>query len=488
MFSRQSPLFSSALTLTLAIGLGCANRSTISSVGGSGGDVTPGAGGSAGGSGSGSGGSGQTPDANFGFNIPDAGPNTNPPPSQTCDNLCLKQMKCSNGDTTVSGTVWAPTPPKFGQADPIYNALVYIPNRPVEAFKPGVACEMCGAPASGSPLVVALSGPDGKFVIKNAPVADGVPLVIQVGRWRRQVVIPKVNPCTDNPLPAELTRLPRNKAEGDIPLTAIATGNADALECVLRKIGVDEAEYTQPGGTGRIHLFKNNGAFIAPASPPGGQLSGSLDTLKRYDMAIFECEGQPMDKPPTDIQNLISYGNAGGRLFFTHFSYTWFRAAPFSGTATWDFADKRPTPDSKAPITGTIDQSFPKGMAFAQWLKLVGATAPMDGQIQINSPREDVLTAVPPTRQWITSEIAATPPPHRVQHFTFNTPVGTPEDQQCGRVLFSDFHVSDIANVSLAFPTECNDMPLTPQEKVLEFMLFDLASCVQPDSKPPIIP
>jgi hypothetical protein len=297
-----------------------------------------------------------------------------------------------------------------------------------------------------------------------------------------------VKPCVDNPLPAELTRLPRNRNEGDIPLTAIATGNADALECVLRKIGVDEAEFTQPTGEGRIHLYMSNGAFIAPGSPPEGQLSGSLDTLKRYDIAIFECEGTPIQKPEADTRNLVEYSGAGGRLFFTHYRYTWLRTVPpFMGTATWDYSDGRPTVGGKTPITGTIDQSFPKGMAFAQWLQLVGATSPMPGQISIASPRQDVESVVPPARQWITSEVASMPPPHRVQHLTFNTPVGAPEEKQCGRVLFSDFHVNDLANVSLPFPTECNDMPLTPQEKVLEFMLFDLASCVQPDSQPPII-
>ena len=35
--------------------------------------------------------------------------------AKPCTNLCLKQTTCSGGATTsVSGTVFAPTPPKFG--------------------------------------------------------------------------------------------------------------------------------------------------------------------------------------------------------------------------------------------------------------------------------------------------------------------------------------------------------------------------------------
>jgi hypothetical protein len=459
-------------------GLGCRKEPDIT--GGTGG--TPGTGGRSATGGTGGTGGGAVTDAGFVF-MPSDGGGATKDGGGPCVNLCQRQMQCAGGkDTTLSGTVFAPTPPKFGMPDPVYNAIVYVPNATVEPFKMGVTCETCGL-ASGSPLVTALTGADGKFTLKNVPVGDNVPLVIQVGRWRRQVVILKVNPCVDNPLTPEQTRLPRNKMEGDIPLTALATGNADAIECVLRKIGVDDSEFTLPSGNGRIRMYQVNGAQLGPMTPLYGELTSSVDSLKRYDIVILECEGMPNAKPLADKQNVVGYSEAGGRLFLTHYSYSWaFDIAPFAATATWVPDSMRPTANN-APITATIDQSFPKGKAFAEWLLNVKATAPMPGQIQIAAPRHDLNAVMPPAQRWVYTDAPAT-----VQHYTFNTPVGVAEDKQCGRVLFSDFHVNDIGNVSLPFPTECNDLPMTPQEKVLEFMLFDLASCVQPDSKPPVIP
>src|SRR5581483_11141714 len=49
-----------------------------------------------------------------------------------CVNLECQQVQCGgNATTSVSGTVVTATPSKYGSPDPIYNAIVYIPNAPI---------------------------------------------------------------------------------------------------------------------------------------------------------------------------------------------------------------------------------------------------------------------------------------------------------------------------------------------------------------------
>ena len=397
----------------------------------------------------------------------------------SCNNLCLQQVSCPSPGvtTTLSGTVYAPN----GQ-HPLPNALVYVPNAPVLPFTPGVSCDNCGAAASGSPLVSDVTAIDGKFRIKNAPVGTNIPLVIQIGRWRRQITVNTVSACVDNVIAPGLTRLPRNKAEGDIPLMAFATGAVDSLECVLRKIGIQDSEFTHQNGNGRIHLWKGSGSAGAslPGSGTENVLTASQANLNRYDILLFPCQGDAFVKSAAALGRLVNYANAGGRIFATHYSYVWFHNnPPFSSTAAWN-VDQFPS-FSSDPQTGYINTSFPKGLALAQWLMLpsVGASSVL-GQIPIHTLRRDFDSVIAPSQLWIELHDPqhAQPVP---MHYTFNTPVGAAPEQQCGRVVYDDFHVEDSFNAGDTFPDECNPGPMTPQEKMLELMLFDLASCVTPD-------
>jgi hypothetical protein len=419
----------------------------------------------------------------------------NPPDSSasSCLNLCKQQMACPGGETTLSGIVHAPTPARLGTADPLYNVLVYVPNAPVAAFTPGVACQRCER-ASGSPLVSALSGPDGKFKLRNVPVGSNIPLVIQVGRWRRQVVVPSVAACTDTALPDELTRLPRNQKEGDIPAIAVATGTFDPFDCTLRKIGIDEAEFTTSTGTGRVNLWPYGGHGVkGPPGPGGDMLMGSAASLNKYDLLILPCD-DGSDKDPLQQTNLIDYTNKGGRVFLTDLSDSWLHdGKAFEGTAMWKAFQTTVGTD----FTTNLDVSFPKGAAFSAWLSAVGAARPMAGQLPIHDPfggGSRVDAAVPPAQRWIYTGA----PKASVQNYTFNTPVGMPDDKQCGRVVFTQFHVADDGGgdpfdpgappFDDTFPGACNNKPMTPQEKALEFMLFDLSSCIQADTAPVEIP
>jgi hypothetical protein len=404
-------------------------------------------------------------------------------------NLCLRRVTCPNGEkTTISGKVYIPK-----GTLPLYNVTVYIPNAPVAPITHGASCDRCDARLSGEPIATALTDTQGAFVLENVPVGENIPLVIQIGKWRRQVTIPNVAQCTDNALTdANLTRLPRDKSEGDMPLIALTTGDADALECLLRKIGIADSEFTTEAGTGSVNFYagmesghEGTDAFNATF---GGLPFTNAETfwntqanLMKYDVVLLSCEGSenPRNKSQAARQNVKAYLDAGGRVFASHWHNYWveFGPAPFPTTANFDH---RGDPQ---PGDAVIDTSFPKGQALADWLFNVGGSMTR-GNIRIQAPQATVRT-VNTAQRWIYNDSW-----QAVQYMTQNTPMEVAEEQRCGRLVLSDIHVSsgpgrDVSSPDDPFPDGCTTTDISPEEMALIFMLFDLSACVTTDKKPP---
>jgi hypothetical protein len=431
------------------------------------------------------------------------GPQAKPP----CTGLECQQVECDGGATTsVSGIVNAPN-----GTLPLYNAIVFVPNAPLDPLADGASCDRCGS-VSGKPLVATLTGTDGKFVLKNVPVGKDIPLVVQVGKWRRELKLPSVNKCVDNPITdAGLTRLPKNSAEGHIPRIAVTTGRCDQLACLLPKLGLDASEYSLPTGTGRLHLYRgaadnsntNPSTMVpapAPASTPDSTtLYSDPKTLAKYDMVMMSCECGEHKETKSDAAraNLYDFTQAGGRVFASHYHYVWAQTGALAGTAQW-LGGSSSNASSAPPYQ--VDQTFPKGKAFAQWLVGVGAAATL-GEIPISQPREDVGSVIAPTQRWVYGKRWVVPGviadpiiPESAKYLNVNTPIGKPVDQQCGKFVFADMHLygGDIQDPATAlpddkFPTSCSPT-LTPEEKALAFLFFDLSACIQDDTKPPSAP
>lgn len=414
--------------------------------------------------------------------------------AEPCTGIACQRAACGD-QTTVTGTVYDPA----GRV-PLYNVVTYVPNAKLDPIHEGATCDRCGASLSGDPIVTALTNTEGRFVLKNVPVGKDIPLVIQVGKWRRQIRIPEVKACVENPLTnRDETRLPARQSEGDMPQLALTTGGADPLECLLRKIGIHDSEFTLPNGSGKVHLFAaRGGASKYAPTLHGGAPFPSADTLwdtephlKAYDVALLACEGRtdPDGRPQSYRQALYDYVSHGGRVFASHWHHYWLEGGPAALQSSATFQHQEDLAD---PYTADIDTSFPKGAALADWLSFVGAT-PTKGQLVIREAQHTVTAVNPEVAQaWISSpggkDIRGRNAGPSVQYFSLNAPVGAPVEAQCGRMVVSDIHVSSGDTIGAPFPTGCRTKELSAQEKALEFMLFDLSSCVQKDSEPPVVP
>ena len=440
---------------------------------------------------------------------------------------------------TLTGKVYDPA-----GKNPLYNVYVYVPTTSLEPIPSGPVCTQCQAPASGSPMTSASTAADGTFTLANVPSGANVPIVLQLGKWRRHLTI---STCSGGPAPADgFFRLPRKQAEtspdDNIPLIAFTTG-CDAAECFLvGRVGIDASEFTPPTGTGRVHMYAGDG--LGPAL----QLWSTLSDWMKYDIVFDACECAPLDRGGSGTTNLgyanfLAYLNAGGRAFATHFFYNFF-ADPMqcldgtgstgfltdAGTVTFDaatggassschgqgalpmvasweantgqaFAPAAMCPNSAALGVEcmSIDTTIPKGAAFAQWYQANNAQLGGDGGTGGGEAYgyvglTDIRADMGPLPASLVSAGAATPwlyagdlgGAYDAYYMGFNTPVGAPLAQQCGRAIFSDVHL-DGSGGDGAFPSYCQAASAGhgSNELALEFLFFDLSSCVQDDTAPP---
>jgi Big-like domain-containing protein len=421
-------------------------------------------------------------------------------------------------NTTISGTVYDP---RGATGLPLPNVLVYASTTPVTPPTSGAQCVTYAnsIPTGANVVNYTYTAVDGTFTLQNIPENASYTIVIQAGKWQRQFA----ETVGTTPLTGLQLSMPANHTQGNMPYIAIATGSVDGAECVLRDMGISDSEFTDDNQTvnpgGYVHLYKGSssaGAEINASTPSETALMGGTSTtaLNAYDMVMFPCQGGPSNQAsdPTGTPslpagvgpaNLLSFAEAGGRIFATHYSYAWLEPtydAQFGNVANWIAETGEPS-----PAAATVQENFSDGIFLADWLHYIGSTnTGTTNQVEIYNVRTDVGSVVAPAQSWVTlnSGSYSGQVGNPVMQMTFNVPFGAPAASQCGRVMYNDYHViTPTGGVNAAYPKECpsyctsgtnctnnfnSAYTMQPQEQMLEYALFDLSGFVQPTVVPTV--
>ena len=448
---------------------------------------------------------------------------------------CADQNCGGGGSTVITGRVLDPA-----GVNPLWGVTVFIRDPSIglpDLDASGLQCG-CGDIYPSDVLGYARTDENGVFSITSAPYGSGISIVVQIGKWRKEYDGFNITRCATNQVPD--LALPKDSNEGNLPNIAISTGGADSLECLPYRMGVSASEYVAGDAAGgHIHIFHGyNGANTAAPAPDSYQaLWDSTADLEKHDVVLLSCEGHETTGGGSSNmggggsgmtnayqQSLMDYANAGGRVFASHYHYAWFRkpqgaqtsvAFAAANIASWQGSNNaaEDIDDSKAFDT-QIDTTLASGAAFAEgtsmatWLGNVKALT--NGLLPVQYARINVTALMqPPSVEWIhlassvvSSDVkaqATTFVPNATQYFSVDTPIGASGESVCGRVVYSDLHVSGGPGAGVGnfpgdyghqggqgmqaggtVPSGCAQHALSPQELALEFMLFDLSSCLQP--------
>jgi hypothetical protein len=413
----------------------------------------------------------------------DGGPD-DPCSGGRCENACP-----GGGRTTLTGRVLAPN-----GSDPIPSAQVFVPVS-VAPIGEGVACELCSA-IDGNALVKTTTADDGSFELGPIPTSAGqapgteIELVVQKGRFRKVAKVVIDSPCAANEAPAAATTLP-GKTDGlnNVPRIAVATGAYDVMECVLLQLGLEQGSFDLYNGIAGVGATSNATAnFDALLADPA--------RMKQYDMIFVNCSNDDFEAHLDDggaRANLESYVASGGRLYVTDWSYDYIeQVSQFSPVI--DFA---PTASSTAPEPRNAAAIGPGGIeveaavkddGLRSWLgaveRVTGDEIVSDaGTVHISHfltewVEQLSVAASDTSKVWLEANVDGALRPLTTS-FDYN---------QCGRVLYSSYHTAGRGlpdffggDDPFAFPSYCPDEGLSPQERVLLFLILHVADCIVDD-------
>jgi hypothetical protein len=430
-----------------------------------------------------------------------------------CSGLQCAVASCAGNTalTTITGVVKDPA-----GVNPLYGIDVFVPidaTGALPAHTPGASKLACSGAGAILAVAATKTAADGSFTLTGVPsgtgipAGSGIPLVMQSGKWRREIMLNSVTACMPNtvvsatsckaPMTAAQchTNLPKNRTDGwdwttktyakaDLPKIALVSGNADPFECLLLKIGIDPNEFgsTTANAARAVHEFESpDKPATLLAATYGNRVKGNLlynsnpSILPNYDVLVLPCEGAALDKsnlvsgvtktnsayyPPAGVNpyaKMINYADNGGRAFTTHYSYVWIDYPSKSGiasnnwgnVATWIHPTNSTYP-TEDPLSTTVNNGFTNGAALETWLTKVGASA-VPGELVINQGRHDHSVLGTYSRPWLTAidDTSGANPQAFPPLFSYETPYPAAAGATTyGRIVFSDFHVSSDAIVS----------------------------------------
>ena len=380
-------------------------------------------------------------------------------------------------DTTgIAGRVFAPN-----GLDPVPKATVFVPAGAIKDFPAQVSCDLCND--IGAAIASTQTGVDGFFQLTGIPPGKGIPVVIQLGRFRRVVTV-DVEPCNIVILPTDAavkgTRLPKKNAEfsphDSVPKIAVATGDYDQIECVLKRMGINQ-----------IDLFNDRGGIETP--PTLGALStllGDRNKLLGYNILVVNCtnnEFESLVANPTIRQNLAAFVGMGGRLYATDWAYDSIEQipefAPFmcfvpqNGAAL--MCSQPPQQATSADTNTSYDVlASIKDPDLAAWLKQFPNVI-QNNQVQVDFSFV-IINGVAtnqmqyPSTTWVEGKTPMGVKPMTVT-FDYNS---------CGRVHYSTYNTepNGVVPDNMRYPN-CKPT-FSPQERILEYLVFQIAACVGP--------